>query len=154
VLALVVVRSGGDGDADRRSAWRGWAREKSWQELAERVELPDLESLEVTARAPSGRVVGLAAVGRGGERRSWSGFPVRRAIDLPENLFTFEVRTRSDGTRVVRFLGRAWGHGIGLCQNGAYGLARAGLGFAEILSTYYQGIALERWQPVATTAAP
>jgi hypothetical protein len=36
-----------------------------------------------------------------------------------------DLRTGVDGETIVRFLGRGWGHGIGLCQNGAYGLARS-----------------------------
>ena len=50
----------------------------------------------------------------------------RRSLDLPENLFSMHVLSKPDGRRVVRFLGRGWGHGVGLCQNGSYGLARAG----------------------------
>jgi stage II sporulation protein D len=145
VVALVVVQSGGGGEADRRSAWRSWSRERSFRELAEALEIPDLTRIEVTRRGRSGRVVGLRAEGASGIRRDFEGFPIRRSLDIPENLFTFHVLTRPDGSRVVRFLGRGWGHGVGLCQNGSYGLARAGRNFDEILATYYQGITLERW---------
>jgi len=62
--------------------------------------------------------------------------------------------TFPDGTRGIRFLGRGWGHGVGLCQNGAYGLARAGRTFDAILTTYYQGITLARWDAAAPTPAP
>ena len=145
VLAVVARRSGGDGEADRRSAWREWVRDKPWSELAKRLEIPDLEKLEITRRTPSGRVVGLAAEGRSGERRQWQGFDVRRVLDLPETLFTVHVIRTADGERVARFLGRGWGHGVGLCQNGAYGLARAGRTFEQILGHYYTGIELVRW---------
>ncbi len=145
LLALVVVRSGGAGEADRRSAWRSWTRERTWDELAANLQLPDLDRIEVTRRSPSGRVIGLVATGRSGSVRELEGFPIRRALDLPENLFSFSVLTRADGQRVVRFLGRGWGHGVGLCQNGAYGLARAGRDYAAILATYYRGISLVSW---------
>ncbi len=145
VLALVVVRSGGDSEADRRSAWREWARERSWSELERMLGVPDLEHLQVTARSPSGRVVGLLATGRSGVRKEWTGFDVRRALELPETLFSMHLRTTPDGERIVRFLGRGWGHGVGLCQNGAYGLARAGQGFEQILGHYYTGIQIVRW---------
>ncbi len=154
VISLAAVRSDGDGEADRRSAWREWVRERDWTDLASRVGVPDLARLEVTARGVSGRVVGLAAVGRGGQRREFSGFEIRRVLDLPETLFAMVPVTRPDGSGGIRFLGRGWGHGIGLCQNGAYGLARAGRSFDAILATYYQGIALERWDTVAATARP
>ena len=90
---------------------------------------------------------GLEAVGRSGSRKQWTGFDVRRALDLPETLFSMHVRTRADGERVVHFLGRGWGHGVGLCQNGAYGLARSGRTFDQILEHYYTGIQIIKWQP-------
>ncbi|MCK5378306.1 MAG: SpoIID/LytB domain-containing protein [Acidobacteria bacterium] len=145
VVGLIVRRSGGSGEADRRSAWREWVREKPWSELAQRLGIPDLEKLEITRRTDFGRVVGLAAVGRGGQRKEWTGFDVRRALDLPETLFTVNVVTRPDGVKVARFLGRGWGHGVGLCQNGAYGLARSGMTFDRILKHYYSGIQLVNW---------
>ena len=149
LLAVVVVQSGGGGEADRRSAWRSWARDRSWEELARRLEIPDLTRLEVTRRGPSGRVVGLVAEGRSGIRKDLKGFPIRRALDLPENLFSFHIMTGADGARIVRFLGRGWGHGVGLCQNGAYGLARSGMTFDRILQHYYTGIEISAWRQPA-----
>jgi len=145
LLAVVAVQSGGGGLADRRSAWRSWYRDRSWEEVARGLGVPDLEGLEITGRGPSGRVIGLKAVGRSGSEAAFEGFPIRRALDLPENLFSLHVRTAPDGTRTVRFLGRAWGHGVGLCQNGAYGLARSGMTFDQILAHYYTGIELVHW---------
>ena len=46
------------------------------------------------------------------------------------------------GTLTV--IGEGWGHGVGLCQVGAYGMAIDGASADEILKTYYQGIELER----------
>ena len=145
VLALVVRRSGGGGEADRRSAWRSWIRELSWRQLAARLGIPNLARIEVTQRSASGRVVGFTAEDASGRRKTWTGFDVRGALGLPETLFTFHRIRKPDGTIVVRFLGRGWGHGVGLCQNGAYGLARAGMTFDRILATYYPGTALISW---------
>jgi stage II sporulation protein D len=36
--------------------------------------------------------------------------------------------------------GRGWGHGVGMDQTGAYGLALEGASFDGILKHYYQGI--------------
>ena len=38
--------------------------------------------------------------------------------------------------------GRGWGHGVGLSQWGAYGYARQGVPFNQILAHYYQGTTL------------
>jgi SpoIID/LytB domain protein len=145
VAAVVVWRSDGAGEADRRSAWRSWIRDRDWDDVARRLQLPDLERLTITRRGVSGRVVELVAAGSSGEVRRLEGFPIRRALSLPENLFTFHLYHAPDGRRVVRFLGRGWGHGVGMCQNGSYGLARAGRSFEQILKTYYTGITLESW---------
>ena len=40
--------------------------------------------------------------------------------------------------------GRGWGHGVGMCQYGAYGLAKMGLKYDEILKHYYTGIELTK----------
>jgi stage II sporulation protein D len=47
-----------------------------------------------------------------------------------------------DGEIVVE--GRGFGHGIGMCQWGAIGRARAGQGYREILAAYYQDAAVQR----------
>jgi stage II sporulation protein D len=149
VVGLMVLRSGGGGEADRRSAWREWVRERSWPELERSLGMPGLQKLQVTGRSPSGRVIGLTAVARDGRTRSWQGFDVRRALELPETLFDLHLRRDPDGVRIVRFLGRGWGHGVGLCQHGSYGLARSGMRFEQILGHYYTGITVTRWRSAA-----
>jgi stage II sporulation protein D len=145
VVALAFVTSGGAGEADRRSAWREWVRTRSWSELERKLGVEELQRLTVTRRSKSGRVVGLEAVSRNGGSTRWQGFDVREALELPETLFTMQLRTSAEGGKEVRFLGRGWGHGVGLCQHGAYGLARVGMDFEQILKHYYSGIEIVRW---------
>jgi stage II sporulation protein D len=40
------------------------------------------------------------------------------------------------------FSGRGFGHGVGLCQQGAMQMARQGLGYRDILGHYYHAVAL------------
>jgi stage II sporulation protein D len=40
--------------------------------------------------------------------------------------------------------GGGWGHGIGMCQVGALGRARAGQHYDEILRTYYTNTEIEK----------
>jgi len=50
-----------------------------------------------------------------------------------------------------------WGHGVGMCQEGAIAMARRGATFDEILRHYYTGISLIGMQPTPTpepTATP
>ncbi len=52
-----------------------------------------------------------------------------------------------DGDRLVRLraAGAGWGHGVGMCQWGAVGRARAGQDFRQILAAYFPGAQIERW---------
>ena len=73
------------------------------------------------------------------------GGKIRSALRLREQLFVMNKRYGSNG-RVVsyNFTGRGWGHGVGMCQYGAYGFAQMGLQYNQILKHYYSGIDLTR----------
>lgn len=43
------------------------------------------------------------------------------------------------------FKGRGWGHGVGMCQEGAKGMALKGAGYAKILKFYYPGTKLKKF---------
>ncbi len=51
-----------------------------------------------------------------------------------------------DGGQVSRLVaaGAGSGHGVGMCQWGAVGRARAGQDYRRILSTYFPGTTIER----------
>jgi stage II sporulation protein D len=44
----------------------------------------------------------------------------------------------------MEFTGLGWGHGVGLCQEGAYGMAKEGYGAFDILRHYYYGVILDK----------
>ncbi len=54
---------------------------------------------------------------------------------------TWIESTRRDGAN-LRVEGRGFGHGVGMCQYGARGLASRGLGYRQILARYYPGTEL------------
>ncbi len=92
----------------------------------------------------SGRVVELAVRGTGGDVLL-QGLRVRWGLGLRENLFVVDREIDSSGA-IERFVftGKGWGHGVGLCQVGAYGMARSGSTHEAILKHYYTGIGLTR----------
>ena len=45
----------------------------------------------------------------------------------------------------MTFYGTGWGHGVGMCQVGAYGMALDGATFQEILKKYYTGIEITKF---------
>ncbi|MGH6693180.1 MAG: SpoIID/LytB domain-containing protein, partial [Gammaproteobacteria bacterium] len=58
----------------------------------------------------------------------------------------YEVRTTDDTGQVtgLEITGGGWGHGIGMCQVGAMGRARAGQTYHQILTAYYTGTEIRR----------
>lgn len=70
---------------------------------------------------------------------------IRRLFADPEGGWlrstAFLFRPTRDGGRIVSLslVGGGWGHGVGMCQVGAMGRARAGQGYREILAAYYNG---------------
>lgn len=91
--------------------------------------------LEVVERSPSGRNL-LIRVGRPG--RLYSGNKLRELLGLPSTQFTWRV----EGDKII-FSTRGYGHGAGMCQYGANGLAGEGKDYLGILKYYYQGIEVE-----------
>ena len=71
------------------------------------------------------------------------GGKIRSALRLKEQLFVMDKRRGSNG-RVISysFTGRGWGHGIGMCQYGAYGFAKMGVKYDTIINHYYTDIDL------------
>ena len=53
----------------------------------------------------------------------------------------------------VRFMGLGFGHGVGLCQEGAMARARSGADAAAILDAYFYGVRLDVW-PTAGFPVP
>jgi stage II sporulation protein D len=62
---------------------------------------------------------------------------------LNSTYFTVDPQSLRGGAPLT-LRGRGYGHGIGMCQWGAIGRARAGQDFRTILSTYYPGTRVER----------
>lgn len=58
---------------------------------------------------------------------------------LPETWPSNRIEIRTVGRR-VETLGRGWGHGVGMSQWGAHGLAQRGASYLDILEHYYTGV--------------
>ncbi len=60
---------------------------------------------------------------------------------LPETFPSNRLDITTQG-RSVMVLGRGWGHGVGMSQWGAHGLAQRGASYADILTHYYTGVSV------------
>jgi len=109
------------------------------------------QALNVISRDSSGRVAVLEIVGDVGIARI-SGDSIRRILlwrddqerMRPLNSTRFRVVARPEGGWILS--GAGWGHGVGMCQWGALGMARRGHNYEEILLHYYPGAELKVWE--------
>jgi stage II sporulation protein D len=136
--------------ADRDSRYYRWEVRMTPAEVAKAVTrygtVENVRDVVPRRVGVSGRVVELAVLGgRDREELVLRGLKVRFGLGLRENLFVIDRET--DGRGAVQrfvFTGKGWGHGVGLCQVGAFGMARSGSAFEEILKHYYTGISLQK----------
>lgn len=117
------------------------------------VDLPygrfgDVVNLRVRKRSSSGRVEELDVVTDWGTYRvskdkiRWA---LRKGSDpnsiLPSTCFDLDIKRDQEGSILqITATGRGNGHGVGMCQIGAIGMARKGYSYLDILGFYYSGV--------------
>jgi stage II sporulation protein D len=98
--------------------------------------------MRVIQRGESERLIRTEIVGTTG-RSAVAALRLRTLLGLRDSLFSYDIERNAAGAVVgATFFGRGWGHGVGMCQVGAYGMALAGARHDEILKKYYAGIEL------------
>ena len=103
-----------------------------------------VRAVRVTDVTPAGRVATLTVETDGG-RWALRGNQIRSALRSPSGgmlystYFSVDAESGREGVTSLTLHGGGNGHGIGMCQSGAIGRARAGQDFRTILATYYPG---------------
>jgi stage II sporulation protein D len=103
------------------------------------VQIASVAAIEVTERTPSLRAATVTVRG-GGASVPLRGNDFRRMIgydSFKSTLFAVAI----DG-EWARFSGRGYGHGVGMCQWGAKGMAEQGYAARQILEFFYPGTVL------------
>lgn len=102
-----------------------------------------VQSLSIIERSNSGRadkIIVRAANGefaiKGKDLRQWLG------VDLIKST-KFDL---SDQAGQIYFEGRGWGHGVGMSQEGAWAMAKRGVGHESIIKYYYRGTEIRKAQ--------
>jgi len=133
---------------DQPSQYHRWDIRISREDLQERINqyypIGKLIDLVPQKRGASKRVIELSIIGQESQVRV-KGLKIRQVLNLRDNLFVVDKELDVDG-RVTHFVfsGKGWGHGVGLCQVGAYRMAQKGATYGEILKKYYKGIKFEK----------
>jgi len=97
-------------------------------------------------RGQSGRITELRLEGADRGVTITKELPIRKAFgSLRSSAFAVEIYRDDNGVPVVfAFWGAGWGHGLGMCQVGAVGLADEGWSYEKILTYYYRGVKIEK----------
>lgn len=110
--------------------------------LAQRIPpvatMAPLARIEIADETPEGRPTYIRLVDRAGRTETLRAEEFRLGVDrtgmtLRSTWFRIAIR----GDTVTFYDGRGFGHGVGLCQWGANGLARRGASAEQILAYYY-----------------
>ncbi|MDD8027253.1 MAG: SpoIID/LytB domain-containing protein [Acidobacteriota bacterium] len=133
---------------DASSPFHRWQVRISRQDMQERINqfypIGRLIDLLPAKRGASKRVVELDIVGQGQTSRM-RGQRIRQVLNLRDTLFVIDREYAPDGTiSHFVFSGKGWGHGVGLCQIGAFRMAQKGASYEDILGKYYRGISLRK----------
>ncbi|MEM6294842.1 MAG: SpoIID/LytB domain-containing protein [Myxococcota bacterium] len=99
-------------------------------------DLGHVKAMRVADRGRSGRATTLELVGTKRTVTIRGELRIRRALgSLKSSMFIIEPARDKFGRFVLH--GGGHGHGVGLCQHGAMGMARSGKSYADILAHYY-----------------
>lgn len=140
-----------------------WRKESSMEQIAEDLHkfleanrsplanLTTVQQMQVLERSPSGRILKLAVkTDRGNlilekdEIRSAFSAP-RSTLFYLEPLYN-QTKGKENSLWGYAFVGGGLGHGVGLSQTGAYGLAKLGWSSDRILNFYYPGTQIQLLQ--------
>jgi stage II sporulation protein D len=141
----MVVQANVDGASfDRTSSFASWTRSYRADELVisinKRNPIRQLMGIRPLAVDASQRIAEMEVTAEGGRTFTLRGLPIRWSLNVPDNLFVFEKTVDPDGMDRYTFFGKGWGHGVGMCQVGAYGMAFRGWKAEQILKNYYTGV--------------
>lgn len=124
-----------------------WQYNISLGELSDRLKrqnrgMGEIRSISILKKSGTGRVITLAVRHSGGISKM-SGRDFREAVGL-ENLRSTDFTVKAKGD-LISFAGSGGGHGVGMCQWGAKGMADDGRTYKQILKWYYPGITIRRY---------
>ena len=134
--------------AESMSPFSNWTRTLGASAVQSRLSryisgIGTLYDLNIKSKGYSRRAVELEIIGSNGTK-ILKGGKIRSALRLNEQLFVINKKYSGSQVTSYTFTGRGWGHGVGMCQYGAYGLAKMGVKFDEIIKHYYTGVELTK----------
>lgn len=96
------------------------------------VNVTSISEITINSSTTGGRVNSITIAGK-----EFTGVQIRTLLGLRSADFTVS----ESGDNIV-FTTKGWGHGVGMSQYGANGMANAGDSYSQILKHYYTGISI------------
>lgn len=127
-----------------------WTAVKSAAEVRALLGGAAVKAIRLDDGESPGHAARLAVVPMaGGAPARMSSQEARRRLGLYSGFFRVSASPANEGgaPSEFTFTGQGFGHGVGLCQWGARGLAEQGRGYREMLAWYYPGASLLRGAP-------
>ena len=93
-----------------------------------------IERIKITSRSEGGRVESINI-----NSFTYQGIEIREALGLSSA--NFEVKYDKKNNSII-FTTAGYGHGVGMSQYGANGMAKRGSDYKEILKHYYSGVSI------------
>ncbi len=130
--------------AENMSPFTNWRETLSAGAVQQRLSryvrgIGTLYDVNIKQKGYSRRAAEIEIIGSNGVK-TLKGGKIRSAFRLREQLFVIDKKYVGDRVASYTFTGRGWGHGVGMCQYGAYGLAKMGVKFDQIVKHYYTGV--------------
>ncbi|GGJ91736.1 stage II sporulation protein D [Lentibacillus kapialis] len=104
------------------------------------TDLPSLDQLSMEITRTEGQRVDRLKIGE----KSYSGRKIREELGLRSSDFSIEKKNDH-----LIFTTKGFGHGIGMSQFGANGMAKEGKTYKEIVKHYYQGVEISSVSDIA-----
>ena len=136
-----------EGTVSGRFRWTRIYSKDEMNKLAKKLSyIGDVRAVEIVRREKSGHVSSVKLVGSESSYTVEKELNIRKALgNLRSSMFKVEVKLDADkNPQEFIFYGGGWGHGVGMCQSGAAGLAKKGKAFEEILRHYFRDIELRK----------
>lgn len=103
----------------------------------------EIKRIRILGRSSSGRVTYLKIYHQRGRLKIRAS--TFRMVMGPNLIKSTLFAMEHFGNR-IKFYGRGWGHGVGMCQWGAKGMAERRANYRQILQYYYPQTKIEKWE--------
>ena len=148
---------------DKEEPWSAWSVEIPWESLEDRAaeetgEAAELLSVTVNRKSESGAATGLELVTAKKTTEIENEREIRRFLSPAGCVITekdgtevtggkllpsayFELKRKENGNLYIT--GKGYGHGVGMSQTGANGMAKEGYDYKEILDYFFRKVTIQ-----------